>query len=91
MSEGHPKEDARNRLGTWGGSEAGQSHHPGHHTGRNRSQECCQDHEKVQSLGKKTLPRREEDQMLPGDQAHSPGWAGKRVLNFTPTAVTREC
>ena len=33
MSEGHPKEDARNRLGTWGGSEVGQSHHPGHHTG----------------------------------------------------------
>lgn len=20
-----------------------------------------------------------------------PGWAGKQVLNFTPTAVTREC
>lgn len=25
MSKGHPKEDARNRLGTWGGS--------GHHIG----------------------------------------------------------
>lgn len=69
VPEGHPEEGVQEGAGYWrwgwGGPEPS-------HRRKQEPCECCHDQEKVQSLGKKTLPGTEEDQMVPGDQAHKP-------------------